>query len=69
MTRTLPPLRPELDIFPSPDPDQPGFVLRDPFQYTDVIAIVPPVLATILPYFDGEHTELDIQTYLTRITG
>jgi AmmeMemoRadiSam system protein B len=69
MTTNLPPLRTELDVFPSPDPEQPGYVLRDPFQYTDVIAIVPPVLASVLPYFDGEHTEADIRTFLTRLTG
>ena len=69
MTTNLPPLRPELDMFPSPDPEQPGYVLRDPYQYTDVIAIVPPVLASVLPYFDGEHTEADVRTYLSRLTG
>lgn len=69
MNAKLPPLRPELDLFASPDPEQPGYVLRDPYQYSDVIAVVPPVLASVLPFFDGEHTELDLRTHLSRLTG
>lgn len=69
MSEPLPPLRPELDIFPSQDPERPGFVLRDPLQYVDVLAFVPPALAQALPLFDGEHTREDVVLHLTRLTG
>ena len=67
--QTLAALRPELDIMPSPVPDQPGLLIRDPFQYSDATIIVPPLLARGLIFFDGEHTDLDLQEFLTRATG
>ncbi len=69
MARTLPRLRRELDIMPSPLPEQPGLLMRDPFRYTDTVIIVPPVLAQGLMFFDGRQTELDLQAHLTQLTG
>jgi hypothetical protein len=69
MSKTLPPLRRELDIMPSPAPDQPGLFIRDPFRYTDAMIIVPPVLVQGLPLFDGKRTELDLQEFFVRLTG
>lgn len=69
MARTLPRLRRELDIMPSPVPDRPGLLIRDPFQYTDSVAIIPPLLAQTLMLFDGQHTELDLRARLTQLTG
>lgn len=69
MDKQLPRLRQGLDIFPSPIPDRPGFVIRDPFRYSEEILILPPLLAAGLSYFDGESTLLDIQAYLTRLVG
>ena len=69
MAEVLAPLRPELDIMPSPVPEQPGLLMRDPYRYSDALIIIPPVLAQTLVLFDGEHTDLDLQALLTRATG
>ena len=69
MARTLPPLRYELDLMPSPVEDRPGLLMRDPHQYSDATIIVPPLLARALELFDGESTELDLRAWLTRMTG
>ena len=65
----LPPLRNNLDFLPSPVPDRPGLVIRDPFQYSDATLIVPPGLVACLEFFDGEHSSLDLREYLVRATG
>lgn len=54
---------------PSPVPDQPGLLIRDPLQYSDATIVVPPLLARGLVFFDGEQTELDLRAELTRLTG
>jgi hypothetical protein len=54
---------------PSALPDRPGILIRDPFQYSDAIIIVPPLLAQSLTLFDGEHTDLDLRALLTQQTG
>jgi AmmeMemoRadiSam system protein B len=64
----LPRLR-NLDFLPSPVPDRPGLVIRDPFQYSDATLIIPPGLVTCLEFFDGEHSSLDLREYLVRATG
>jgi len=69
MDKQLPSLRRGLDIFPSPVPDRPGLVLRDPFRYSSEILIIPPLLAAGLSLFDGESTVLDVQAHLTRLAG
>jgi AmmeMemoRadiSam system protein B len=65
----LPPLRSNLDFFPSPVEDRPGLVIRDPFQYSDATLIVPPALVACLECFDGQHSELDLRALLVRFTG
>ena len=69
MARTLPPLRYELDLMPSPLEERPGLLMRDPFQYSDMTIIVPPLLAQALELFDGRSTDLDLRAWLTRRTG
>ncbi len=69
MSEPLPPLRPGLDIFPSPVAERPGLVLRDPFKYTEQVLIIPPLLAAGLVMFDGEQTRLDLQAYLSKLAG
>jgi len=69
MSSFLPALRRALDIFPSPEADQPGLLLRDPFRYTETVLYVPTSWALALRCLDGEHTELDVQELLTRATG
>ncbi len=69
MSKQLPNLRRGLDIFPSPVPDRPGLLMRDPFRYSDEILIIPPLLAAGLSFFDGESTVLDCQAYLSKLVG
>jgi AmmeMemoRadiSam system protein B len=64
----LPRLR-NLDFLPSPVPDRPGLVIRDPFQYSDATLIIPPGLVSCLEFFDGQHSSLDLREYLVRATG
>jgi hypothetical protein len=56
-------------MFPSPEPEQPGLLLRDPFKYTEQMLLIPPLLAYGLRCFDGEQTTLDLQAYLSRLAG
>jgi len=69
MSRVLSPLRAGLDVMPSPVEEQPGLLLRDPFRYTDTVLIIPPVWVLALPYFDGEHTDLDALEAIYKRTG
>src|ERR1700730_13964731 len=61
-------LRPTLDFMPSPVPDRPGLLIRDPFNFSDVTLIIPPVLVESLTYFDGAHSSLDLREHLVRLT-
>ena len=54
---------------PSPAPDRPGLLIRDPFRYSDVTLIVPPALVPCLQCFDGQQTDLDLKAMLVRATG
>lgn len=69
MSRPLPRLRADLDLMPSPVPDRPGLLMRDPFHYSDAVLIVPPGLAECLRFFDGECTEGDLREALVRLSG
>ncbi len=69
MSDKLPRLRMDLDIIPSPVPERPGLLIRDPFHYSDAALIVPPVLVQCLPFFDGESTETDLRAALVQLTG
>jgi AmmeMemoRadiSam system protein B len=67
--RTLARLRRNLDLMPSPVPDRPGLLLRDPFGYAEGMLIIPPPLVSCLLCFDGEKTEGDLREALVRATG
>ena len=54
---------------PSPVPDRPGLLIRDPYRYSDLTLIIPPLLVQCLHCFDGEQTELDLKALLVRLTG
>jgi hypothetical protein len=69
MSRKLPALRRGLDIIPSPEANQPGLLLRDPWRYTEKVIFIAPPWTVGLGFLDGEHTELDLQEALTRATG
>jgi AmmeMemoRadiSam system protein B len=65
----LPRLRMDLDFFPSPVPDKPGLVIRDPFHYSDATILIPPALVACLEFFDGARSELDLRAQLVQLTG
>lgn len=69
MPETLPRLRNDLDIMPSPVEDRPGLLIRDPFQYTESAIILPPLFAQCLQFFDGQHTDIDMLQALSSATG
>src|ERR1044071_5229196 len=69
MSKPLPRLRMNLDFMPSPVPDRPGLLIRDPFLYSEVTLIVPPVLVELLDMFDGEREESDLRAALFDLTA
>lgn len=58
-----------LDFMPSPSPENPGLLIRDPYRFSDAVLIVPPPLVACLECFDGRQTELDLRALLVSITG
>jgi AmmeMemoRadiSam system protein B len=69
MPESLPRLRLDLDFMPSPDPERPGLLIRDPYHYSDAALIVPPALVPCLQMLDGERTDLDMREALVELTG
>jgi len=69
MAASLPALRRNLELMPSPVPESPGLLVRDPFRYADGILILPPPLVPCLLLFDGRHDEADLREVLVRLTG
>lgn len=69
MSNQLPRLRLSLDFMPSPDPANPGLLIRDPYRFSDSMLLIPPQLVACLACFDGEQTTLDLRASLVRITG
>jgi AmmeMemoRadiSam system protein B len=65
----LPRLRSDLDVMPSPAPEHPGLLLRDPFRYSEAILVIPPPLLGVLSCLDGEHSEADAMELLSRQLG
>jgi AmmeMemoRadiSam system protein B len=69
MATPLAPLRSGLDLMPSPVPDRPGLLIRDPLGHAESTLIIPPPLVPCLTCFDGVRTELDARELLVRQTG
>jgi AmmeMemoRadiSam system protein B len=69
MSAVLAPLRRNLDAMPSPDPEQPGLLLRDSFGYSERVLVIPPQLVRGLQFFDGASTENDLREWLVRVTN
>jgi AmmeMemoRadiSam system protein B len=69
MAHELPRLRMNLDFMPSPDPEQPGLLIRDPFRFSDAMLLIPPELVASLACFDGRQTQLELRESLVRATG
>jgi len=69
VSNQLPRLRLSLDFMPSPDPANPGLLIRDPFRFSDSMLLIPPQLVACLACFDGQQTTLDLRASLVQITG
>jgi AmmeMemoRadiSam system protein B len=69
MAAPLPRLRADLEMLPSPLPEQPGLIVRDPFRFSEVTLLIPPLLARCLACFDGEQDEGDLRAALARLSG
>jgi MEMO1 family protein len=69
MAAPLPRLRADLDVMPSPLPEQPGLVIRDPYRYSTATLVVPPLLARCLGCFDGQQDESDLRATLVKLAG
>lgn len=69
MGTPLPALRHDLDLMPSPVPDRPGLLMRDPMRFSDAVLIIPPPLAACLSLFDGRTEEAAAKAVLVRATG
>ncbi len=54
---------------PSPDPDQPGLILRDTFGYSERVLVIPAQLVQALQFFDGRSTDNDLREWLVRKTN
>lgn len=54
---------------PSPLPERPGLLLRDPYRYAEAVLVVPSPLVPCLAFFDGACEEADLRLALTRLTG
>ncbi len=69
MADPLPRLRRELDVMPSPAPEQPGLLIRDPFRYSDAVVVIPPPLVDGLRCFDGKNTADHLKALLWSMSG
>jgi MEMO1 family protein len=65
----LPRLRADLDVMPSPSPEHPGLLLRDPYRYSDAVLVIPPALLPALGFLDGEKTPQELSDFLSRRLG
>jgi MEMO1 family protein len=69
MSEVMPALRRGLDLIPSPLPDRPGLLVRDPFRYAEAMLIVPPPLLPLLGLFDGRCPRGEARAAVVRATG
>lgn len=67
--KVLPRLRADLDVMPSPSPEHPGLLLRDPYRYSEAMLVIPPALVPALVGLDGERTERELTEFLSQQLG
>jgi AmmeMemoRadiSam system protein B len=66
---TLAALRRTLEMVPSPLPDRPGLLLRDPYRYSETVLVIPPAVVPCLAFFNGRYTESQVREALTGLTA
>ena len=66
---TLAALRRNLERVPSPLPDRPGLLLRDPFRYSEVVLVIPPPVVPCLAFFNGRYAEPEVRQALIGLTA
>jgi AmmeMemoRadiSam system protein B len=69
VSRVLPPLRRNLDLLPSPAPDRPGLLMRDPFRFAESMLIIPSALVPCLAFFNGKYERSQVAEALVRLSG
>lgn len=66
---TIPSLRPDLDLQPSPVAEAPGLLMRDPMGFAEHVLVIPPPLVPVLAIFDGRSEVADVKAALVRESG
>jgi AmmeMemoRadiSam system protein B len=66
---TLAALRRTLEMVPSPLPDRPGLLLRDPFRYSETMLVIPPAVVPCLAFFNGRYAEGQVKEALMGLTA
>lgn len=69
MGGTLAALRRNLELVPSPLPDRPGLLVRDPFRYSEVVLVIPPAVVPCLAFFNGRYAEAQVHEALLGLTA
>jgi hypothetical protein len=68
MAETLAALRRTLEMMPSPLPDRPGLLVRDPFRYSEIVLVIPPAVVPCLAFFNGRYAEAQVREALMDLT-
>lgn len=69
MGGTLAALRRNLEMVPSPLPDRPGLLVRDPFRYSEIVLVIPPAIVPCLAFFNGRYAEAQVREALLGLTA
>jgi hypothetical protein len=54
---------------PSPAPDRPGLLIRDPFRFAEAMLIIPSALVPCLAFFNGRYDRAQVVEALVRLSG
>src|SRR5687768_10611650 len=54
---------------PSPAPDRPGLLMRDPLRYAEAMLIIPSPLVPCLAFFNGQYDRAQVVEALVRLSG
>jgi MEMO1 family protein len=69
VSETLAALRRTLEMVPSPVPDRPGLLVRDPFRYSEIVLIIPPAVVPCLAFFNGRYAFEQVRDALMGLTA